>query len=101
MSSKYLQVVTKMLEVLVQAARKVGVGKTVHDLRGSSPQPTNVKDSPLLHHLLSLLLHGHLSIEAKEFCVVVQSSLVGILTGSGARDSGPGRNPGREMLWEF
>lgn len=40
MSSKYLQVITKMLKVLVEAAKKVGVEQTkqtVHDLRGFSP----------------------------------------------------------------
>ena len=67
MSSKYLQVITKMLKILVQA---------------------------LLHHLKSHLLHGHLSIEAEKLSIVAQSCLVRILAESGASSSGPGRMPG-------
>ena len=96
MSSKYLQVITKMLKILVQAAKKVGVEEseqTIHDLRSSSPHP-RVQDSPLLHHLKSRLLHGHFSIEAEKLSIVAQSCLVRILEESGASSSGPGRMPG-------
>ena len=96
MSSKYLQVITKMLKILVQAAKKVGVEEseqTIHDLRSSSPHP-RVQDSPLLHHLKSRLRHGHFSIEAEKLSIVAQSGLVRILTESGASSSGPGRTPG-------